>query len=126
MKPYNDCTPEEIDNYNRAQQETADTHTRGISKMILRNLQSGVSEEEREENIETIADLRADVAILRARREAYYANRSRIEPPTNTQLQALRNNLNNVNRLTIKRNVTRKVVVITTKALNSFKEIQPA
>ncbi len=125
MKPFNECTPAEIDAYNTAQQDSVDCITRSIGKLRIRNLHAGVSQDEIAENNEKISDLKVDRALLRARRVAYFANRARIEPPTETQLSALKTNLDEVNRLTVERRIVVEVVKLTTDALNTFTEIQP-
>jgi len=124
MKTYNECTPEEVNDYNLAQQDAADTHTRGIGKLKLRNLHPDVKEDEIAENNERIADLKADRAIVRARRDAFYASRAQIEPPTQPQLQGLKRDLEDVNRLTAQRRILEEVVKLAADALNTFGEIQ--
>ena len=125
MKPFNDCTPEEIDDYNAAEQDAADCLTRSIGKLRIRNVHSDVEEDEIAENNEKITDLRADRALHEARGEAFFANSARIEPPTEDQLTALKTNLDEVNRLTVERRIVVEVVKLTTDALNTFTEIQP-
>ncbi len=125
MKSYNDCSTDEINNYNLAEQNAGDTHTRGIGKLRVRNRHPDVKEDEIAENNEKIADLRAARGIIRARRDAFYANQARIEPPTPPQLKSLKRDLDKVNRLTAKRRILTQVVQLTTNALNTFNEIQP-
>lgn len=125
MKNYNDCTPDEINDYNLAQQDAADTHTRGIGKLMVRNLHPNVEEDEIAENNEKIADLKAARGIVRARRDAFYANQAAMEPPTPSQLQSLKRDLGKVNRLTAQRRILTQVTQLTTNALNTFNEIQP-
>ena len=125
MKPFNECTPEEISDYNTAQQDTIDCHTRAIAKLRVRNQATNIEDDEKNENKEKIADLRADRGILRARRDAFYASRAQIEPPTEKQLSALKENLDAVNKLTVERRIAVKVTELATDALKTFSDIQP-
>lgn len=125
MKPFDECTPAEIDDYNTAQQDSVDCITRGIGKLRIRNIHADVSQDEIAENNEKISDLKVDRALLRARRVAFFANRARIEPPTTAQLTALKKNLDDVNKITTQRRIIGEVVALATENLNTFNEIQP-
>ena len=125
MKPHHECTPEEINNYNIAQQDTVDTHTRGIVKLRQRNFDPATPEDEWKENNEKITDLRADRSIVRARRDAFYAKRATIKPPTEAQMDELKKNLDMVNSLEAKRKIVNDVVKFAHAATETFTKIQP-
>lgn len=126
MKKRNDCSLKELGDYNDAQQDAIDTHSRGIAKLKVRNAASEVREEEYQENLAKIADLRMARGILRARRDAFYASRSAINPPTKPQLQRIKKSLDAVNALTFDRRIVGEIVSLAADAFNTFGEIQPS
>ena len=125
MKTITQCSSDEVNNYTTAQQDAIDTHSRGIAKLLVRNGVDGISNEEHEDNLVEIADLRAERGILRARRDAFYADKSAINPPSKDQLKALKKNLNAVSRLSVKRKIASKVVALATSSVTLFNQIQP-
>jgi len=126
MKRINECSPQELVEYNAAQQDAIDTHTRGIAKLKVRNAVDGIDENEYQENLARIADLKAERGILRARRDAFYAAQSAINPPDSHQLAQIKSNLDAVNALTVDRQIVVEVVGLATDAFNTFSDIQPS
>lgn len=126
MKNVNECSLKERGDYSEAQQDAIDTHTRGIAKLKVRNAADGIYEDEIQDNLAKIADLKADRGILRARRDAFFASQSAINPPTETQLKQIKKDLDSVNALTVDRRIASEVVCLATDALNTFSEIQPS
>lgn len=126
MISYKDeCTFKQLDDYDQAQRDAANSLSRGIAKLGIRNLEDDVTEDEIKDNKEKIADLTLDLALHKAKVAAFDARRAQIEPPTPEQLDSLRENLDKVNSLTLSRTLASEVVKFTTDSLNTIKEIQP-
>jgi hypothetical protein len=126
MKNVNECSLKERGEYNEAQQDAIDTHSRGIAKLKVRNAADGIEEDEIQDNLAKIADLKVDRGILKARREAFFASQSAINPPTDPQLKQIKTDLDSVNALTVDRRIVSEVASLTTDAFNTFSEIQPS
>lgn len=125
MKSRDNCSLSERDAYDQSQRNGTNLLSRSITKLEIRNLRPDVKQEEIEENLEKIADLKANFGVLEAQGVAFKVNRAKIEPPTLDQLQVLKNTLDKVNELTTERRIFLEIVQITNDALETLKEINP-
>ena len=117
-----DLTDLEIQEYYEAYQSTQETLIESVTKLRIRN-DGDISEGERAENEAEILDLERKIAINEANRIAFEANQHVITPPTQGQLDALRDLVARVEELTANARIVEEVVQLTTDSLNTFRQI---
>lgn len=125
MKSNDNCSLLECDVYDQSQRNATNLLSRSITKLEIRNLRPGVKQDEIEDNMEKIADLKANLGILESQGVAFKVNRAKINPPTSDQLKVLKKNLDKVNELTTEKRILVEIGQITTEALDTIKEINP-
>jgi len=123
MPKKDQLTPAEIQRYYRSQQLTRETLVDSISVLKKRNRRR-IPEAEHAENSGKIADLEADKIIIDAKRTAFDANKSAIEPPTDPQLDRLHDLVEAVEKLTAEAKVVDEVIALTGESLATFNQIQ--
>ena len=65
------------------------------------------------------------ICIVEARRALFEKSAAKVTPPTDTQLDAIRDLVREVERQTVERNVAAAAVASASRALAGFSEIQP-
>lgn len=125
VKSNDNCSLLECDVYDQSQRNATNLLSRSITKLEIRNLRPGVKQDEIEDNMEKIADLKANLGILESQGVAFKVNRAKINPPTSDQLKVLKKNLDKVNELTTEKRILVEIGQITTEALDTIKEINP-
>ena len=124
MPRKSELTDSEVLDYYEASQLRRESIVDSISKLRKRSRRAGDAGEVAE-NDEKILDLMADKALVDAKRIAFDANEDSINPPSEEQLDALGRLVAAVEALTAKRRILREVVTLTTRSLNTFREIHP-
>lgn len=114
----------QIQEYLESHQLTRENIIDSINKLRKRNRRAG-SAGERAENEGKILDLSGKKGRLDARRIAFEANRVSINPPSEEQLDALKNLVEEVEQLNANGRILEQVVALTNDSLNTFRAIHP-
>ncbi len=125
MPNMSELSIKEILDYLKSTRRTIAVFSEGIGELEDRN-DTAASPGEQAENTEKILDLGKKIALVKADRSAFKANNASIQPPTEAQLEELKNLLIKVDALTAENRVLEDVITLTTEGLTLFREIQSA
>ena len=124
MPKKSELNTQELHDYYKSYQFRRATIVASILRLSIRNGRQ-ISEGERAENDGKILELEADKARLDADHAAFNADQAAINPPSEAQLDALRDLIEQVDQLNADQRVLDEVIALSTDGLSTFRTILP-
>ena len=117
--------PAQRNAYYSAHERCRETILGSIDRLRSRNREQ-IDAGERAVNDNEILSFKGDLHLHDAKKTAFDAENAAINPPTDAQLEALKNTLAKVERLTANSRIAEEIVALVKEGIGVFEQIQPS
>ncbi|MDO8893782.1 hypothetical protein [Nitrosomonas sp.] len=125
MPKVGEISDDEYQDYHEIHRLTVECILDSISKLKKRNRAPNITPGEVAENDAKILELEANIEILKKKLAAFEENKVSITPPTDPQLDSLKELIAKVDKLNTNQKIFVEAVKLSTDALTEFNKIHP-